>query len=258
MGSTPGYLGRLVGLAVSRPGEFKDRLGARLERGLFARRRAPRLYSDPEGWLAGLHRVMGWRPDCCECAGFDRVWAEVSNSLSGREPPVGEGHDAGIGLARAVYAAVRHEAPSRVVETGVARGVTSRVALEAMRENGRGHLWSVDLPPLEDPWHEQTAIAVPPHLRDSWTYVRGPGRRTLPKLLEQPISLFIHDSSRTYRDMADELSVVWPRMTSNGLILCGGVNRSAAFRDFGRATGADWIVAREDHRPRYVGALRRP
>ena len=255
--STPGYVGRLLGLAVSHPGEFKDRLAARVERELLRRRGAPNLFSDPEGWLAGLHRVMGWPADCYECLGFDRVWAGVKTSLAGREPPAGEGHDAGIGLARAAYAAVRHAAPARVVETGVARGITSRVVLEAMHENGIGHLWSVDLPPLDDPWHRQTAIAVPAHLKGRWTYVRGPGWRALPGLLDEAIPLFIHDSSRTYRAMSAELAIVWPRLDPGGLILCGGVDRSEAFRDFGRATQADWIVSREERRSRYVGALRR-
>lgn len=34
--------------------------------------------------------------------------------------------------------------PEKVLETGVARGVTSRVILEAMSINGTGHLWSID------------------------------------------------------------------------------------------------------------------
>jgi len=33
-----------------------------------------------------------------------------------------------------------------VIETGVARGMTSRVILEAMTVNNSGHLWRVDLP----------------------------------------------------------------------------------------------------------------
>ena len=37
----------------------------------------------------------------------------------------------------------------KVVETGVAHGVTSRFILEALERNGRGFLWSIDLPPLE-------------------------------------------------------------------------------------------------------------
>jgi hypothetical protein len=37
----------------------------------------------------------------------------------------------------------------KVVETGVAHGVTSRFILEALSRNGDSHLWSIDLPLFE-------------------------------------------------------------------------------------------------------------
>lgn len=51
-------------------------------------------------------------------------------------------------LLRVIAAAVRLVKPDIMVETGVARGASSAVALAAMQENDRGHLHSIDLPPL--------------------------------------------------------------------------------------------------------------
>jgi hypothetical protein len=47
--------------------------------------------------------------------------------------------DAEVTLARAVWCAARHVRPEVVIETGVAHGVTSRIVLEALNKNDRGH-----------------------------------------------------------------------------------------------------------------------
>jgi hypothetical protein len=74
----------------------------------------------------------------------------------------GEYSDAEISLARAAWCAVLHRHPLVVVETGVARRVTSRIVREALNRNDRGHLWSIDLPYLfEKNLHTQTGAAVP-------------------------------------------------------------------------------------------------
>ena len=74
----------------------------------------------------------------------------------------GEYSDAEISLSRAVWSIVLHQRPSVVVETGVAHGVTSRIVLEALNRNDRGHLSSIDLPHLFDKnLHVQTGAAIP-------------------------------------------------------------------------------------------------
>ena len=50
------------------------------------------------------------------------------------------------GMCTAIWCAVRHCRPeAAVLETGVAHGVSSRVVLEALALNDRGHLWSIDI-----------------------------------------------------------------------------------------------------------------
>ncbi len=63
-------------------------------------------------------------------------------------------NDGDAGLVRAIWCLMRHLRPKNVVETGVAHGVTSRFILEALKRNGDGHLWSIDLPPLDRFWRQ--------------------------------------------------------------------------------------------------------
>ena len=124
--------------------------------------------------------------------------------------------DSDAALAAAVWCAVRHLCPTKIVETGVARGLTSRVILEAMAVNDNGHLWSVDLPHLfETPDLEgQTGAAVPEKFRENWTYVRGSSRRRLRPLVSDlgTLDIFVHDSLHTVRNMRFEMETVWPAL----------------------------------------------
>jgi hypothetical protein len=66
------------------------------------------------------------------------------------------------GMIRAVWCLLRHLRPEKVIETGVARGFTSRFILEALERNSAGHLWSIDLPPVRAPeLHAQVGAAAP-------------------------------------------------------------------------------------------------
>ena len=45
-----------------------------------------------------------------------------------------------------LYAMIRRQKPRVVVETGVGAGGTTATILKALRDNGAGHLFSIDLP----------------------------------------------------------------------------------------------------------------
>ena len=172
------------------------------------------------------------------------VWASIEQHLAtqglafGRWT-YGEYSDADPALGAVTWCAVRHLRPEKVIETGVARGVTSRLILEAMALNGCGHLWSVDLPhPLRPELHHETAAAVPLACRDKWTYVRGSSRKQLPSLVSrlEKVDMFVHDSLHTARNMRFELRTVWPAMDAGSLALVDDVDNQA-FRDFVRESG---------------------
>jgi hypothetical protein len=164
------------------------------------------------------------------------VWEAGTADLAARGLEVGRGafgrwDDADVRLGRLAWCLARHLRPERVVETGVARGLTTRVLLEALARNGGGRLWSIDLPPLlEHGLADETGVAVPERLRDRWTLLRGSSRRLLGGLVAGlgRIEVFVHDSMHTTRNVRFELERVWPALTPGGAALIDDVERNAA------------------------------
>ncbi len=209
-------------------------------------------YLIEEDWEARLHQTLGAPWPCPESQAADEVWSDIARELAGHELKFGRytygGYsDGDPALARAAWCTVRHLAPDVVVETGVARGVTSRFVLEALERNGHGHLWSVDLPhPFEPDIRDQTGAAVPEEARGRWTYVRGSSRRRLPGLLSDlgKVDVFIHDSLHTARNMRFEMDQVWKVLTPGGVMIIDDVHNQS-FREFvSDAPGSASMVCR--------------
>jgi hypothetical protein len=222
-------------------------------------------YDVEEDWGSAFHRLIGLPWPCPELEGFQRVWAEIGTELTAKglafgRYTYGEYSDADAGLAGAAWCAVRHLRPTTVVETGVARGVTSRVILEALSANVEGHLWSIDLPhPFAPELHHETASAVPGGRHDRWTYVRGSSRRRLPALLAQlvEIDLFVHDSLHTARNMRFEMNSAWAALRIGGVMLVDDVYNQS-FRQFvGTAHPTESMVCRSADGTWMFGAARK-
>ena len=75
-------------------------------------------------------------------------------------------------------------------------GVTSRFVLEALERNSKGHLCSIDRPPIETEWQSQIGMVVDDKSRHRWTYIRGSSRQRLPELLSKlgRVDLFMHEN----------------------------------------------------------------
>jgi hypothetical protein len=123
---------------------------------------------------------------------------------------------------------------ARVVETGVARGVSTRVILEALKDRPDGILWSVDLPLLSASWAPLFATAIPEQARQRWRYVRGPTRRVLPRLLAEvgPLDLFVQDTRSTLATAGFEFGTAWLALRPGGLLVANSIDRSLAFARF--------------------------
>jgi hypothetical protein len=222
-------------------------------------------YQVEEEFGPAFHEMLGLPWPCAELDQFHKVWADIESELAtiglafGRWT-YGEYSDADPALGAVTWCAVRHLRPEKVIETGVARGVTSRLILEAMSVNGVGHLWSVDLPhPLRPELHSQTATAVPSSCRDRWTYVQGSSRKQLPPLVSRldTVQMFVHDSLHTARNMRFELRTVWPAMNRGSLVLVDDVENQA-FRDFvDESGGPPSVVMRSADGPWMFGAIRK-
>src|SRR5579863_2869461 len=83
-------------------------------------------------------------------------------------------------FGRLCYASCRALRPAVAVETGVAHGVTSAYILRAMRDNGVGKLYSIDLPPLAPGAENTVGAFIPQSLRNRWELRMGDARKLLP------------------------------------------------------------------------------
>jgi predicted O-methyltransferase YrrM len=226
---------RLARAAMAEGPAVVDRVRIRSESRAVQPRAPKDALATSDDWLADLHRVLHATWPCPQCAGFQLdVWPGIGERIASNTASARHQHDADVQLAHAAWSTTLHLRPEHVVETGVARGVTSAAVLSALHANGAGRLFSIDLPPLTGPWAEQSGAAVAPELRGRWTYVRGATLRRLPQVLDQlpAIDLFIHDSLHTYRTMTFEFTRAWAALREGGVVLSDDIDDSRAFHDF--------------------------
>lgn len=253
------YLARAARLAISHPREGLDRIRNRLELATGGSS-GPGSYTADAAWRRTLEQHLA--PGAAAPAEqFDRLWAEFAGDVATSGLPPGEGHDADPAFARAVWTLALALRPSRVVETGVARGIVTRFLLDALERSGQGLLWSIDLPPVSNAWHEHAAAAVPLAKRERWTYLRGSSRRRLPGLLAElgTIDLFVHDSLHTARNMRFELELAWAHLAPGGAIVADDVQENAAFAELAaRSDAGPSVVAAEGKPGSLFGVLLKP
>ncbi len=222
------------------------------------RRRPPCGYVSNPDWERRLHTSLGIPWPCDAASEFWDLWPNIMRELEERGIRPGpesflSWNDGDAGFTRALWCIVRHLKPRKIVETGVAHGVTSRFLLEALERNGDGHLWSIDFPPYERHLRKEIGAAVGGRYSDRWTYIQGSSRRRLPKLLSsvEGIDLFIHDSMHSERNVRFELDLAWDALNPNGITIVDDVDANYGFRSFTEAfsVGESLICDAEPLRP---------
>ncbi len=198
-------------------------------------------YEAEKDWEHRLHRCLGVPWPCEALSEFNALWPAVMDPLKREGVRVGPEsfgpwNDGDPAFVRAIWCLIRHLRPSKIVETGVAHGVTSRFILEALEKNGAGHLWSIDLPPnaiLE----KEVGVAVAGRRHDRWSYIKGSSRRRLPALLSElgQIDLFIHDSLHTERTVRFEVDRAWAVLKPGGAVVIDDIDVNWGFRSFVKA-----------------------
>jgi len=227
-----------VATAVTRPVETLTRLW---DMQVFRRelRRPQCRYDVDADWEVHLHEHLGLAWPCAYCAEFRTLWPQVLEPLQARGVEVGPEsfkgwNDGDPGLVRAIWCLIRRQRPRHVVETGVARGFTSRFILEALARNGEGRLWSIDLPPVDRVSQAQVGMAVGDLFADRWTLICGSSRLRLPGLLKAigEVDLFVHDSLHSERNVRFELDLVWPVLKPGGVAIVDDVDVNYGFKSF--------------------------
>ena len=124
--------------------------------------------------------------------------------------------------------------PEKIVETGVAYGLSSMYILQALKENNKGTLYSIDS--VFSPWQSKETIgaAIPNELRDRWKFIFGSSSEKLKNILSDlnQIDIFFHDSLHTYKNMIFEFETSWPFITTNGFLISDDIGDNNAFYDF--------------------------
>jgi hypothetical protein len=137
-----------------------------------------------------------------------------------------------------LYAVVRAFKPNVIVETGVASGISSAHILRALAANGRGALYSIDLPNVQEgsglPEGRTSGWIVPDSLRGRWKLQIGDTRKLLPELLAtlDRVDLFLHDSDHSYEGMSFEFELAFPKLAAGGLLMSDDTHLHTSWDDF--------------------------
>lgn len=161
------------------------------------------------------------------------------NTLPGKELP---GNRPTYFFGKFLYFIIRMAEPEIMVETGVAHGVSSWTILNAMHRNGKGKLYSIDLPNLDlqsyNPENIQktSGWVVPEPLRQRWELRLGSSKELLPSLMAElgNIDVFFHDSDHSYENMLFEFNAVIAGIRPSGLIISDDVHKNNSFTEFVR------------------------
>ena len=225
-----------VGVSRALPGEFRQWYRWRHESTKY-----PEFKVD-EAWDEHLHSLLGAAWPCPHGQRLDAIMADIGTLLATKGLGSGRGtyayySDAESLLCRAVWCVALHTRPEVVIETGVAHGVSSRIVLEALKENDLGHLWSIDLPfPFDPRLHVETGVAVSDACRPRWSYVEGSSRQRLPSLVAEVghVEMFIHDSLHTARNTLFEMEHVASAMPAGAVMLVDDIDSHEGFMTFAR------------------------
>ena len=151
--------------------------------------------------------------------------------------------------------------PSKVVETGVAYGLSSMYILQALYENKNGTLYSIDY--VFRPWESEQMIgsAIPSYLRSKWKLVFGPSSKKLNELLFSlgSIDIFFHDSLHTSKNMIYEFETAWPFINKKSFLISDDVSGNNVFYEFCSKLNLDFMTLlqrTEDNS--FFGIVRKP
>ena len=136
------------------------------------------------------------------------------------------------------YFLIRKINPNNVVETGVAAGWTSLVALRALKKNDKGRLYSSDFPyfRLKNPEKYIGYLAKDEkNAKDWYLDIRG-DEVALPEIVKRlgnsNIDLFHYDSDKTYSGRANALKVLGSKINSKTVIIFDDIQDNLHFKDF--------------------------
>lgn len=146
----------------------------------------------------------------------------------------------------ALYVMIRLLKPEVCLETGVFYGGTTAFILNALRRNNYGRLISIDLKRssfVTEPCHHlvndseyipeglDVGFIVHGNLKKRWELVRGNSLEEIPKITET-INFYNHDSDHSYSFVKKEMSLAFPKLANNAVIMADDIDWSNGFFSF--------------------------
>lgn len=159
-------------------------------------------------------------------------------------------------LVSIVYALCKLIGPELVIETGVAHGFTTAAVLQALDENAKGTLVSIDLPHLHPRAEESIGAAVEHHLRGRWELHLGPAAATMGSLgTERLADIFIQDAAHTSRGQLSEFRSGWTKLRPGGFLVSDDATEAA--ERFGEEVGRTPIFVAQPPKRRPLAIIQR-
>ena len=172
-------------------------------------------------------------------------------SYPSKEKPYDTNWGLEINSALLLYIICKMIKPEKVVETGVAYGLASSYILQALDENKKGILYSIDFP--FSPWQTKEMIGsiTPVHLRSRRKFVYGPSSNVLKKLLQSigSIDLFFHDSLHSYKNMKREFTTAWPFIKEGGFLISDDALHNNAFYELHKQFNLKPLLLSQKEKP---------
>jgi hypothetical protein len=248
----------LLRLLAKRPQEFVDGLVERVEYGLdplFAHRPA----YEAMDWANAQEALDVIFPGSATIL-TEQSLLEIETEVIRRRDELTCGgpwdlrFDADLALARCLYIVCRAIHPSTIVETGVAYGLSSAFILQALKVNGHGELYSIDLPLPASRVDDFVGALIPDDLKFRWQLHRGASRRELPRLLRgRTLDLFVHDSSHTYWNMRREFELAWQHLRPSGVLVADDIDGNQAFNELRPWHPGFWKPVRQESKQAFFG-----
>lgn len=156
---------------------------------------------------------------------FFRYEGDISKALlEPRSSFFNTDYDLGSGMSEILYLAVRAKRPMKVIETGVAAGVSTNLILYALQENGNGKCVSIDIT-------NEVGEVIDSGLKGRWELQVLPEfsrEKTFRKILiaNSDSTLFLHDSDHSNSWQIKEFSGVIELLTRVELVLFDDISET--------------------------------
>lgn len=175
-----------------------------------------------------------------------------------RQRPYSNEYNIDHNSAILLYALCRIIKPQYVVETGVAYGISSAYILQALADNNKGSLTSIDSTFRTWQSIEMIGYAIPETLRQRWNLVVGTSQDKLQSVLRSlgQIDIFVHDSLHTYNNMKWEYHTAWQYLKRYGLLVTDDANSNDAFYEHCKSWQLQPLIVKQQ-KAEYLGIVRK-